>query len=1260
MTYPDRLTPKVNLLQEEFVLIQAWKKTASYIRQRSWTVDTLELDRTSINLPSFISRIRDRLASYEPWQNKPLRVVPAPKSQQWRIKNGGWEPDLGQVIEKRIRPLAHVNLADQVIATALMLCLADRVETLQGNTRWSIDSPNSRKKIISYGNRLFCAERRGKLYHRWGSTKLYRAYYQDYRTFLSRSEKVAEQFQSTKRTFVLVHADLQQFYDRVKPRLLFDSLKRLRRKNDDKDFYDVAKYVLNWTWDKRDATTIHTYAKHTKIDNFSQVALPQGLVASGFFANVVLRTFDRALTAEFGCDIFDGVRLVDACRYVDDIRLLLEIKTRDRATKDVIQEKTVIWLNQLLEKHARGLSLSEEEEKTKVVFLDDEKQPLLRQRSKMNRIQAAISGGHDLTENLDAIDAASGLLRAQLMLNKQEKSDWSFSPVPDVRDETVARFSASKFLYMYRQTRPRLNTERSIKSKQSEIDELEEVARQDVLPTRTELDEDAKVFALVLIEQWLTNPSNVRVLLVGLNLRPDVQILIDIFEKFRDYVNPNVKTPRKATEQVVCYCFAEILRAGATSTGFVADSDALPSDLDLLSYRRRLCQEALYLVNTPGLRIPWYLRQQALLVLATLDSSRATLLRRNVGSRVRNYVAVIRFLRGETDRFAAAEYALLAVLSRRSFLNRERTAALVSPRASLQVVRRIARHDPSFCYELLEHTTDKFDIERLPDQIKADLCLQPSDNLNLTLADAVLTENENLTNPLRDEVSILIFAREFLKKWGTFATPPELITPRQVIITLSENHKRLEEVYIEDQINDPKLENSLYEVPSWCSPDDRWRVQLGFLLRFILAGTRDYTRPVRSASWKEDEGCYRPAESHWYQRIHGMYMGQPVFGDDWLPITDWVEGLLLALLRWPGCQIPAEFNWITQGVIATHNRINRRIKKLRQLHGQASKLQMLPLKINKVARNKDECDTIRVCVVQTAMPTTCHLSDNDDPTMSGTSVRTQHRNHLAAVLAAINRVAKLREPLQEQRKPLDLLILPELAVHPKDVHTHLVPFARNNKTVVLTGLTYEELFPNQPLVNSALWVIPEISPDNEMQIKIRRQGKMHLAPDELERDRKGRHQVQGFRPCQWLVGYPWSDSASKAPLWLTAAVCYDATDLALVADLRDRSDVLAIPAFNKDVNTFDQMALALHYHMFQLVIVANNGEYGGSNAYWPKRNSYERQIFHFHGQSQANIFLFEIEDVEEFTKRLDNQKFTRKRTRSTGWKYPPAGLKRKR
>ena len=168
--------------------------------------------------------------------------------------------------------------------------------------------------------------------------------------------------------------------------------------------------------------------------------------------------------------------------------------------------------------------------------------------------------------------------------------------------------------------------------------------------------------------------------------------------------------------------------------------------------------------------------------------------------------------------------------------------------------------------------------------------------------------------------------------------------------------------------------------------------------------------------------------------------------------------------------------------------------------------------------------------------------------------------------------------------------------------------------------------------------MPEWTKNQSLQLRTRRQCKQHLAPDERQ------FNLQGFRPCQWLVRYPWSKDCK--PLWLTGSVCYDATDLRLASDLRDQSDVFAIPAFNKDVKTFDQMTLALHYHMFQLIVLANNGKFGGSNAYWPIADSHKRQIFHLHGQPQASIAFLEIDDIADFLKR---------RVHSTGWKDPPAG-----
>jgi hypothetical protein len=145
--------------------------------------------------------------------------------------------------------------------------------------------------------------------------------------------------------------------------------------------------------------------------------------------------------------------------------------------------------------------------------------------------------------------------------------------------------------------------------------------------------------------------------------------------------------------------------------------------------------------------------------------------------------------------------------------------------------------------------------------------------------------------------------------------------------------------------------------------------------------------------------------------------------------------------------------------------------------------------------------------------------------------------------------------------------------------------------------------------------------------------------------------VQGHRPCQWLLRWKWSSNKSNRPLILSGSICYDATDLALAADLKKRSDIYAISALNRDVGTFDRMTDALHYHMYQMVVLANHAHFGGSNAYVPYREQFHKQVFHLHGQDEALVAFFDVADPAE----LINRGNTSSETRTTRlWKTPPA------
>ena len=81
------------------------------------------------------------------------------------------------------------------------------------------------------------------------------------------------------------------------------------------------------------------------------------------------------------------------------------------------------------------------------------------------------------------------------------------------------------------------------------------------------------------------------------------------------------------------------------------------------------------------------------------------------------------------------------------------------------------------------------------------------------------------------------------------------------------------------------------------------------------------------------------------------------------------------------------------------------------------------------------------------------------------------------------------------------------------------------------------------------------------------------------------------------------------------------------------------------------MALALHYHMFQMVVVANNGSFGGSNAYAPPIKIISSRFLHLIGQPQAAIGFFEIDDIQHFIGRPGSGA-----TGKPEWKSPPVGI----
>ena len=236
-----QLEPKSEFLRKEYVLVQAWKKAHDYIRRHNWYADVLELDLTNADLESRLRAIGEELAAGDELQSQPLRLVLAPKAQQWEVKNNEWVPTNGPLsVTERLRPLAHLSVRDQIIGTAFMILLADVVETRQGDPRVPAMKARERR-MVSYGHRLFCDAEDKQLRFRWGNAVVYRQYFQDYQAFVSRPQEVVDEVFGDKTDWAVVYADLSQFYDRVRPAAL---AARCRSPNSGR----AACTVVLWRW----------------------------------------------------------------------------------------------------------------------------------------------------------------------------------------------------------------------------------------------------------------------------------------------------------------------------------------------------------------------------------------------------------------------------------------------------------------------------------------------------------------------------------------------------------------------------------------------------------------------------------------------------------------------------------------------------------------------------------------------------------------------------------------------------------------------------------------------------------------------------------------------------------------------------------------------------------------------------------------------------------------------------------------------------
>ncbi len=1221
--------------------MQAWKKTSAYLRYHSWYADTLGLDIEALRIPEFIRQIQERLGNPAGFEARPLHIVPAPKNQRWAYVDGEWSPQETK-IDKKLRPLAHVDLQDQVIATAMMLCLADRVETRLGNPRMSIAKEQNRRRTLAYGHRLFCdGEGNTPLRHRWGTSKLYRSFFQDYQTFLERPKVVAKEQRALSEPvggdieIAIVQSDLSKFYDRVRPALLHSKLRLLKFEDDEESFFQLAEQLFDWRW--VDKARAKRYAAQHGIPNFGEVALPQGLVASGFFANVVLLDFDDAFRERIGTVIDEELNLVlhDACYYVDDFRMVLTFPKGDTQLEESkVRQRVASMLQNTLASTTPGMEVSEE--KTEVTIEGRDRRFLVRQSREAARIQTQVSGTFDMLHGTELIGAIEGFFHTQQRYSTtgDKEAESLLVGVPDMADGTAARFAAGKFRRTFRSLRPLLAD--VIEPAQSQSEEQEEpeeaTPRPSLVLSKTQLDERGKFFSALLIEEWIRNPGNVRLLRIALDIFPDREFL----EEVLNLVRPGWESRqyRKAKREVRLYCLAELFRAGATETGIVPldEQECLPSGVSIEAYHERLIQEAQEIfaayssLGSSPTRFPWYLMQQVFLYLAARNQVPEAALETNArgGSAMHHYWQLLKFLGGDTPTNLSDRAIFLTEVNTAFGVNGFAHLAATS-RISSEFLGRVNSISPRLAGELWSAFGSQSGSAAKQTAVRLGITPSPTAPTKLTMAQVA----SNDVNPFIEEENLLQLAKFLLSQ------PIEIfekaVSPWRIRCAVEEPTpsgyefgKVDENAFVIEGSGDFATE--LFECPEWCeTAEERQRFNSGLLLRYALRGNTEFL-DVDRARRKDRGPRYSRPSSHWEQQRYSGYQGRDNFGPAWIPISSFTEDLLFNLLRWPGSGVATEIRTVAQ-LLET---VDARLKGIRLKRGQFTSSTFLEQSApwpSKLPITEEE-RPLRVGIVQSVIPGFKDYIDNHtNPQLTGSPLRTRRRAHLAAIMEGVAQMLHIRRthrhlPRTDNRS-LDLLVFPELAVHPDDVDLLILPFVRQHRCIVLFGQVFHprDTAPGAPLINSALWLVPEWSQAHGLQVRRIEQGKRNLT-----RDEQGLSPAPvGFRPVQWLIDYQWhTNSLVNRPLRITASICYDATDIALAADLRSRSDLYIVCALNKDVGTFDRMTEALHYHMFQGVILVNNGQFSGSSFFMPFGNAYERQVFHLHGQPQASIAFAEV------------------------------------
>lgn len=1224
-----RILPTIDYLTDEVIIAQAWKKTHAYVRAFNWYADTLALDISALTIEENAKKWAVSLR--EGKKLHALELVPAAKSENWDIAGkSGWAPSSRKTGRPPLRPLAHISVRDQTWATAAMICLADAVETHQGQCDLPFSEARD-KKVFSYGNRLLCEWRdNGKAWFRWGNSETFRKFFTDYQSFLKRPLVLGRQVMASNglgEDVYVVNLDLSLFFNSINNKLLIKRLKtivKLQGYPIDNEFWDRFSDITNWYWDDNSKKL----AKQVKLrEQALELGLPQGLVASGFFANAYLCDFDDAMGSVLFTELRkeNSIVLHDYCRYVDDLRLVISAENADPAELKTFITNTI---NKLLKRHA-GQSLKANEDKTKITLLQD----LDNEGSMSNRIkaiQSELSGPADR----DSIESVSAILENLLVadspdfqISKSEGSDTELLQIVnfdhDVRPDTLKRFAAN-----------RLESITRSKRKMSSFDGEGAVLREEA---------ENELLAKKLILAWMKDPSLGLVLRKAMEICPNADLFQPVLTSIFNRSSFGSDGENKITCAFMDYLLADLFRAASDFNGFFQRIE-YPRSLkpqQLIELISRFAQRVLASIEDRP-----FVTRQALMLLAVINKPTNC---KSESPLLKMQIVLHKILANDLPPYQPQQSALFEVASQitgnfdtYASLYLDCVSSLLKAR-KYEALELYAKRGGPFWLALWKQIKKQLPPAQSRVLLKHFKWAEPASSVVLK------SNTQQLSNVIASDESgfqlehgLLKLALKLIELVRTNETAigssPSAISV--VLASHSSWHKLWRGELKKCDVNSSKFgTDPRFECPDWIVKlegdiSHKAIYWIGSILRAAVLGSADYT----GTQWKPSETItYFGLKSSWYKRRMGMLHSPEALIGEYSTVSQWTTELLMHCLQWPGFESTYLKDKSILGISNLSDLklcIESRLTYLNGLICHTSNLPAIPTVIHRPVSKRD---AFRIVTVQQLHPTE-ELFSKYGPTLDTRDARAIHREHLAAICKLTLRTleTKVKATGSDEKPYCDLIVFPEVSVH-RDDEDLLKRLADKTNSIIFAGFVFTER--DGKLVNYARWLIPSYR-DGKRQWIVRDQGKENMTKPEKKMG------ISPHRPCQHIFEV---HGFEEGPFNMTGAICYDATDIKLAADLKDKTDLFVVSAYNKDVATFDNMAAALQWHMYQHVVICNIGEYGGSTIQAPYKQHHERLISHVHGAGQISINMADI-DPFAFRRKVKTYKEV---------KAPPAGAGRR-